>query len=81
MGNTFLLPLERWIFRRLIRSQRIGFILVKEYGSARVWAVRDTRDPVEAVFSDSVDFEDDDDESPDVVSVLDRMYLAPDAER
>lgn len=83
MGKTFLWPLERWLIRRLIRSPRVGFILVKQYGSAQVWAIKDTSDPVQAVFSGSIDFEDDDEDTgvPDVVSTLDRMYLGPDAER
>jgi hypothetical protein len=86
MYSFFLTPLERWLIRRLIKSPRIGFIMVKEFGSGQVWALRDTTDPVVASLDSSIDFVNPNFKSreavnQDIVNALDLLYKAPDADR
>lgn len=88
MSCPFLTAIEQWALRTLAKSPRIGFILVKEYGSTAVYAIKDISDPMQMSLSDAVDFEDegyedveDCDEKEDIPAKLNRLYLAPDAER
>jgi len=73
-GHPFLNPIEAAIVRWIVRSPRIGAIIVKEHGSPVTWVIRDPSD------SYAVEVEDEDFPEPPSMQ-LERLYHAPDAQR
>jgi hypothetical protein len=86
MSHPFLSWWEAWLFRRLIRSKRVGAIVVKQFGEPVTWYLSDPKDPV----LDTSGYDDQEDtlvlgappEEPEPASMLlERLYHAPDAEK
>lgn len=73
-GHPFLNPIEAAIVRWIVRSPRIGAIIVKEHSSPVTWVIRDPSD------SYAVEVEDEDFSEPPSMQ-LERLYHAPDAQR
>lgn len=73
-GHPFLNPIEAAIVRWIVRSPRIGAIIVKEHGSPVTRVIRDPSD------SYAVEVEDEDFPEPPSMQ-LERLYHAPDAQR
>lgn len=73
-GHPFLNPIEAAIIRWIVRSPRIGAIVVKQHGSPVTWTLSDPSD------SWAVEVEDEDFEEPASMQ-LERLYHAPDAQR
>ena len=67
-------PIEAAIVRWIVRSPRIGAIIVKEHSSPVTWVIRDPSD------SYAVEVEDEDFSEPPSMQ-LERLYHAPDAQR
>lgn len=73
-GHPFLNPIEAAIIRWIVRSPRIGAIIVKEHSSPVTWVIRDP--------SDSYAAEVEDEDFPEPPSMqFERLYHAPDAQR
>jgi len=72
-GHPFLNPIEAMLVRWLIKSPRIGAILVKQRGEPVTWILRDETDPT------NFDAEDHFEEPASMQ--LERLYHAPDAQR
>ena len=72
MSHPFLTKFEVWLVRRLMRSPRIGLILIKQHGGVLSWVIEDKTDilPMEKTEAE---------EPPSMV--LERLYHSPDAER
>lgn len=86
MMHPFLSWWEAWLFRKLIRSPRIGAIVVKQFGESVTWYLSDPKDPA----LDTSGYDDEADtlvlgatqEEPEPASMLlERLYHAPDAEK
>jgi len=75
-SHPFLNPVEAAIVRWLIKSPRIGYIAIKQYGEPITWLVRDESDPLPP----DVDYEPEEDEEP-LSMQLERLYHLPDADR
>jgi len=76
--HPFLTWIETTLFRALIRSPRIGMIIVKQHGEMVTWVLRDPTDD-----ADPFEYDDSDNvpgyyETP--VQQLERLYHAPDAD-
>jgi hypothetical protein len=73
-GHPFLNPIEAIIIRWIVRSPRIGAIIVKERGSPVTWTISDPSD----CWAVAVEDED----IPEPASMqLERLYHLPDADR
>lgn len=87
MSHPFLSWWEAWLFRKLIRSPRIGAIVVKQFGEPVTWYLSDPRDPA----LDTSGYDDEEDtiallgdeyqEQEPASMLLERLYHAPDAEK
>lgn len=87
MSHPFLSWWEAWLVRRLIRSKRIGAVVIKQFGEPVTWYLSDPRDPS----IDTSGYDDEEDilvpdgaeyEEPEPASMLlERLYHAPDAEK
>lgn len=76
-AHPFLNPIEAAIFRWLIKSPRIGLLVVKEHSASVTWVLHDETDKMPLTASeDDVSF----DEEPDSMK-LERLYHLPDADR
>lgn len=85
--HPFLSWFEAWLVRRLIRSPRIGAIVVKQHGKPVTWYLSDPTDsnlytddlpPEGTIQACDHDFEEDA-EPPSML--LERLYHAPDAKK
>ena len=71
-------PIETAIIRWIVRSPRIGAIVVKQHGSPVTWTISDPSDS----WAVNVEAEAQDEDFPEPASMqLERLYHLPDADR
>ena len=83
--HPFLSRFEAWLVRRLIRSPRIGAIVIKQYGEPVTWYLSDPTD--QSLYTDGLPQEgtiqacDHDFEEEPPSMLLERLDHAPDAKK